>query len=463
MAVSIGSNIASLQAQRRLSNSSDTLGKVFERLASGQRINRASDDAAGLAVADGLNLKARVFGQSLRNLNEGISALSIADQAISNLSLIVDRQRELAFQSSNGVFSDTQRISLDTEAQELAAEYQRILESTKYNGLNLLDGSLSGIDLQAGFGTNAILSSDILGSNATTQQVAVQNVLTQDFSSFSGVANVTNFQFYVTDFNSDGIDDLFFLGRSSLIGASQVDYAMGIMLGDESGTYSLSGPMRSGSIDPGALGGNDLSDFQVTVDTMSDTITVGAINLGSDILRFVYDYDANGVIEATPSSFTLGLNIGNTTVNPSGDFNDDGRNDTIVKNLASDLFTVQTTVDDEQTIHAGGVLSLLQSVFSLQTVSDAKDAIDSLESLATTLSNARARIGSSQSRIETAQNVLDASAENFRQAEGRIRDADIADESSSLIREQTLQQTSAAILAQANLQPALALDLLRNI
>ncbi len=142
MVIRIGSNISSLQAQRRLSETSSTLSKTFERLSSGQRINRASDDAAGLSIATTLNSGKRVYTQGVRNLNDGISALQIADSSVENLSQIVTRIRELAEQSANGTFSSTQREALDTEAKELKEEFFRGSRAAEFNGMHLLDGSL---------------------------------------------------------------------------------------------------------------------------------------------------------------------------------------------------------------------------------------------------------------------------------------------------------------------------------
>ena len=105
MSVRLGSNIASLGAQRRLADTSSALSTTFERLSSGQRINRASDDAAGLAISDTLRAKSRIYTQGVRNLNDGISLLNIADSAIENLSSIVVRLEELAAQAANGSYS----------------------------------------------------------------------------------------------------------------------------------------------------------------------------------------------------------------------------------------------------------------------------------------------------------------------------------------------------------------------
>src|SRR5262249_46312974 len=113
------SNIASLGAQRRLGESTTALTRTFERLNPGLRINRASDDAAGLSVAASLRVDARGFDQGLRNVNDGISYLNVADGAAGQLTLVLTRLKELAAQSANGVYSNTQRSQLDSERQAL--------------------------------------------------------------------------------------------------------------------------------------------------------------------------------------------------------------------------------------------------------------------------------------------------------------------------------------------------------
>src|SRR5689334_13595010 len=101
MAITLGSNIASLQAQRRLNTATDQLGKVYEQLSSGQRINRASDDAAGLAIADSLRANQRIATVAIRNANDGISTIAIADSALSEIGNVLSRLAELSEQSAN--------------------------------------------------------------------------------------------------------------------------------------------------------------------------------------------------------------------------------------------------------------------------------------------------------------------------------------------------------------------------
>ncbi len=153
--ITFGSNIPSLQAQRQLAKGADTVSRVSERLASGQRINRAADDAAGLAIASSLEANRRVYSQSIRNINDGLSAIAIADGAIGELSKVVTRIQELAEQSANGSYGMKQRQAMDREARALRDEFNRIVESTSFNGNRLLDGSTEGFDIQVGNSSSA--------------------------------------------------------------------------------------------------------------------------------------------------------------------------------------------------------------------------------------------------------------------------------------------------------------------
>jgi flagellin len=150
MAINIRTNIPSLLAQRNLDQSSSKLNTSYERLSSGLRINRARDDAAGLAIAENLKADAAVATVAVRNANDGISVISIADQAIGQIANTLTRLGELAEQSANGVFANTQRSALQNEFTALTSEIERIAVTTKFNGLNLLSGGQS-VVFQVGF------------------------------------------------------------------------------------------------------------------------------------------------------------------------------------------------------------------------------------------------------------------------------------------------------------------------
>ena len=166
MAITIGSNIASLQAQRRLGVASDSLGRTYEKLSSGQRINRASDDAAGLAIADSLRADQRVATVAIRNANDGISTIAVADSALGQIGNVLSRLAELAEQSANGVFSTSQRSALSNEFTALASEIERIAITTEFNGVRLISGGNS-LTLQIGFNSRSTSQISYTGVQGT--------------------------------------------------------------------------------------------------------------------------------------------------------------------------------------------------------------------------------------------------------------------------------------------------------
>ena len=150
MGLVVNTNIASLNAQRQLSSSGADLDQASERLASGKRINSAADDAAGLAIANRQTSQIRGLDQAIRNANDGISLIQTAEGALDATSNILQRVRELSVQSANGIYSDTDRATLNAEVEQLTSELDRIAESTTFNGTKILDGSLGTLKLQVG-------------------------------------------------------------------------------------------------------------------------------------------------------------------------------------------------------------------------------------------------------------------------------------------------------------------------
>jgi len=143
MALRIFNNLFSTTAQRHLGNNADRLGRSLERLSSGLRINRASDDAAGLAISEALRGDIRSLNQATRNANDGISLINTAEGALSEQASILVRLRELASQAATGTVGSTERQTIDREFQALMAEIDRISAVTEFNGQKLVDGSLS--------------------------------------------------------------------------------------------------------------------------------------------------------------------------------------------------------------------------------------------------------------------------------------------------------------------------------
>ena len=143
MPVRIFNNIASLNAQRTLSNNNDRLATSVERIASGIRINRGADDAAGLAISEALRSDIRGLRQAVRNANDGISLINVAEGALNEQSSILIRLRELASQAATGTVGSTERATIQLEFTALRNEIDRIANTTQFNGQGLVDGSLA--------------------------------------------------------------------------------------------------------------------------------------------------------------------------------------------------------------------------------------------------------------------------------------------------------------------------------
>ncbi|MCC6952541.1 MAG: flagellin FliC [Deltaproteobacteria bacterium] len=150
MGINIRTNVESINAQRRLTETTDRLRKAYGRLSSGLRITTAADDAAGLSIAESLKADSRIAQVSIRNANDGISIIAITDGAMDQGTNVLTRMAELADQSANGVYSTTQRSALQLEFRALASELQRIAETTEFNGLTLLSGTTD-VVFQIGF------------------------------------------------------------------------------------------------------------------------------------------------------------------------------------------------------------------------------------------------------------------------------------------------------------------------
>lgn len=184
MGVTIGTNFQSLQAQRRLNNTSLGLSKVYERLSSGQRINIAADDAAGLAIADSLKADQRIASVAIRNANDGISVIAIADGALSEIGGILNRMGELAEQSANGVFNNVQRSALDREFSELGSEIQRIAVTTEFNSVKLLSTSQT-VSLQVGFDSKSTSQINLKNVSGTLNKLGLTTTASGDGLGYS--------------------------------------------------------------------------------------------------------------------------------------------------------------------------------------------------------------------------------------------------------------------------------------
>lgn len=182
MGLKIGQNPAALSAQRNVQQTTKSLLQNYQRLASGQRINRAADDAAGLAIAETFRSDVRQYTKEVENLQSGISASQIADGALEAQSDAVQRIRELAVQASNGTLTDEQRSALNDEAQQLLQQIDAAANGTEYNGQKLLDGSQASISLGTEGGDQLALNASTttglgIGGVDLSTQAGAQNAL----------------------------------------------------------------------------------------------------------------------------------------------------------------------------------------------------------------------------------------------------------------------------------------------
>ncbi len=175
MPLRITNNIASLNAQRNINKSQFGLSKSLERLSSGLRINKAGDDAAGLAISDKLRANIRALNQASRNASDGISMIQTGEGAMEEISNMIVRMKELSEQAANGTIGATERAYLNEEYTALRTEITRIADATKFNDTNLLDGSLD-VDVQIGLSDNS--TNDVLGITISDVDAAALSLAT---------------------------------------------------------------------------------------------------------------------------------------------------------------------------------------------------------------------------------------------------------------------------------------------
>ncbi len=190
MALTINTNVASLNAQRNLSSSSMDLATSLQRLSSGLRINSAKDDAAGLAISERMTTQIRGMNVAMRNANDGVSLAQTAEGSLDSVSNALQRIRELAVQSANATNSTSDRAALDAEAQQLKDEIDRVATQTNFNGVNLLDGTFTNKTFQVGANNGETIAvSNIVNAQSsalgTTTSAAVTTAATTTFTAIT--------------------------------------------------------------------------------------------------------------------------------------------------------------------------------------------------------------------------------------------------------------------------------------
>ena len=313
MPITLGLNIAALNAQRQLERKDSEVSKTFERLSSGLRINRASDDAAGLAISESLRADSRVYTQAIRNVNDGISALAIQDAALEQLTVILTRQKELAIQAANGTFTFEQRKSLHKEADALTDEYNRIVESVEFNGRKLLENPNTELRIQAGYGVEGSIGFQLAGELS-------RNVGDGTYDIDSSVTSAAdNSGTVLADLNGDGKLDIINLPTTT---------TGSVHLGNGDGTFNAKQDFTSGTVSAGSFVDAVVADFN------GDGVLDLALPEGGSSSVSLFVGNGDGTFKAR-TSFSAASNVRGMEV---GDFNNDGKLDLLAAGPNSFLY-----------------------------------------------------------------------------------------------------------------------------
>lgn len=485
MGMRIMTNVSALSAQRNLGNTTNGLNKTLERLSTGLRINRAADDAAGLAISEGLQSQVRGLTVASRNASDAISVVQTAEGAMAEQTNIVQRLRELSIQASNGTLSSNDRESLQEEVDALLEEFDRIATQTSFNGVSLLNGFFGTKDIQVGVNKNETIDlalvnarSTVLGSVA--EKAGVQRTGTTGLTAFDEVA-INGTTIVAGDLQDDSV---------SYDDASLSAIAFKNAINAISGTTGVSASVSATVV----TAANTFSAGSFTYDGSGTTaelkingvLITGSGSTISDAVTMINSFRAQtGVTASAQGSYVvLSAADGRNITLQSGD----GATVAEVDNMGllstsaqSKVFAAAITLssDDNFTVGVGsggvdqtsdvfgvtsGAYSVSNSNNSISTISlltqdNAANAIEVLDNTLRQLNSNRAKLGATQNRLESTIRNLGVTIENLSAANSRVRDADIAQETGQLTKLQVLQQAGVSVLAQANASVQISIQL----
>ena len=487
----INHNLMAMNTHRQLGINNMAGSKSLEKLSSGFRINRAGDDAAGLAISEKMRGQIRGLNQASRNAQDGISLIQTAEGALNETHSILQRMRELAVQSATDTNAAADRSKIQSEVDQLAKEITRISNTTEFNTRNLLAGGLSTIfHIGANQGQN--VDSSIGAMDAFSLGVAGYQVVAGAFDAGTGTG----------------------LSSASNLGAGLTAQTYAIQTTTvASNTGTLNGSVPTGNLSGTFTGDADLS-VKIKIDTLSDqsgaaTVTkfsystdggtnwtevnadTGAIGDTGVTWKAAASYDnTGGAVEGKVLSTTFtaaiytaqlkdgsGDNVGDAVTfrhsATSAVIGNAATGETLQINFAAGAVgtstgdatqVVNTVGSTAASIGANGEVSAAATVSAGINVSSqvaADKAITIINNALETVSAERAKLGAMQNRLEHTIANLDTSSENLQASESRIRDVDMAKEMMEFTKNSILQQAATAMLAQANQQPQSVLQLLR--
>jgi len=496
MGLYVNTNQSAISSINYMNRTSSAMSTSFERLSSGLRINSAKDDAAGLSISSRLTAQIKGINQAVRNGGEGISLAQTAEGALNETTNILQRIRELAVQSANDTNNSSDRESLQAEVSQLKQELDRIAETTNLNGSKLLDGSFLTKNLQLGPQSGERLSISIDG--ATTKHLGRQARYTSDeaFVNSAAIGDGTGGTQTLQISNERGDFDI--RGTvpaddelsTSLEAASAISKANAINASSaESGVRAIASQteligtaaVQATTLDQDTyitLNGVEISGFEVQ-EKDADNSLINAINAESDKTGVVasltsdsqlklvaedgrnIDFRVTADLVFSTSSFGF-LGSAVAAGNGADNFVATGK----VTLQSEEAFRISSTSANASVIGFSdkglyGVNSESSvKELDISTRDGAIEALDTVDLAIEQTSSIRSMLGALQNRLESTLSNISTTKENLSASRSRIMDADYAQETARLSRNQIIQQASISVLAQAIQQPQSILTLL---
>ena len=461
MAATINTNIASINAQRNLTFSGQSLNTTMQRLSSGLRVNSAKDDAAGLAIAERMNTQVKGMTVASRNANDGISLAQTTEGALGKIGDMLQRMRELAVQAGNATNSKSDRVALQLEVKQLADEVDRVAKQTNFNGQKVLDGSFAGAVFQVGANSGDNIT---LGALSDTRAAKLSAI---NYASTTVDPIDTNETTGITDYDKA-------VPVTPATAASQLAADTAIATAQTTlNTALAASPQVPADVAAARNGVAQAQAARYGWDGMAIAVGDIAIDLGS------LPPASNGAERIGQVVEAVNAKTADTGVTAYLTKNDDGtyKMELMSSKLAYDGvaaaevkmygFNVASTgIDGDGTVPAFaepvdadkiGIESI-----DVTTQAGAWIALKKIDSAVDQVNSARATLGAVQARFENTVNNIDIQVENLSAARGRIIDADFAQETANLSRTQILQQAGTAMVAQANQIPQNVLQLLQG-
>jgi flagellin len=411
--LSIQTNIASLSAQNALTSTNNTLQRSMERLSTGFRINRAADDAAGLAISQKMQAQIGGLNQAVRNANDGASMIQTAEGALDQVQTMMTRMRNLSVQAASDTNGVDERRAIKTEILQLQSEIDNIANRTTFNGLGLLDGTLVTQPTTQNAATSTVWAGSAVGT--TTAGITAIDV--------SGAKAATTYTF------------TYAAGSLTLTGGGNTD-----VLDVSSATMIGAGATLTLNFANAGI--------NMTLANVNQTTAVAGTDLGTGLNNLAIVTGA-----AVANAVTLQTGADATTANQ-----------TTVNMLDTRLHTsVVGTSPVEMTALAAAITAFAAvATAGHATSADGQTLIRAVDIANNYISGQRAQLGATQNRLGYAAASLTATAQNVAAANSQIRDVDVAAETSSMSKSQILMQAGVSVLAQANQVSQLALKLLNG-